>query len=262
LEDKSGKGFLMGIGCGNGILAADLAGAGLTGLTDIVGAWMPLIVEPHDPAKLVNGLGQRYEFDFLLFKYFATVGPLFAPLEAVFSLLHEVEIHPEGIERIHVEGYRRTLMFHRDGPPLTPEGARANLAYCLATALVTRDRASLIREAFTPQALRDPMRLQLAARVSATVNESYDLLYPREAAKSCVRISLRDGRVLEREIDRDQITRYHHPTREDLQAKFRTASSSFLDAHTANEVAELVWNLEAVSDIRALTAVIQRAVAS
>jgi 2-methylcitrate dehydratase PrpD len=245
-DGGSGKGFILGLACLNGILSGDLALEGITGADDIEAAWLPLINPHADLLRLSDGLGSRYELDFVLYKYFATPGPLFASLEAVFALLErDGAIDPADIASIHIAGYRRTREFHRDAPPPNAEAARADVGYCVARAFVSADPNDFLESAFTDEAIHDPLTLDLASRLTVDIDPHFDSLYPREAAWARLTVALRDGSAREIEVDRDALKRYHYPERTETAAKFRAVATLDLGSEGADEVVDAVWNLEA-----------------
>jgi 2-methylcitrate dehydratase PrpD len=252
LEGASGKGMVMGVGAGSGLLAAELACDGLTGLEDILGGWFPLMVEAFDENRLIEGLGSRWEFNHVLYKDFATAGPLFAPLEAALALVEEHGVlDPKSIGGIDLDCYHRTLVFSTPDAPKTGEAARSNLGYCLAVALLTGRRGLFLEEAFTPEWYTRAEILAVAQMVRPRVNQEYDDLYPEHAAKAALRVTLKDGSVLHREADRDAIDRYHVPTREHLGSKFQQAWR-LLDTEEkeadVEAVVDAVWELEHFDD--------------
>lgn len=252
-EGCTAKGVFMGVGCASGLLAADLATVGITGLQDLAGSWMPVVVPAFDTSKLCAGLPGRYEVEDVLFKHFATVGPLFAPLEATFELLRSSPAFEiEEVSKIEVEGYRRTLFNANPDPPRTAEAARANLGYCVSVALVRRDRRALLGDAFERASLDDPRIRATALKVNARLNERYASLHPHKAEMALVRVTLNDGRSFEQEVDLRKMAKYHFPTRADIGEKFLAVVGPILGLPRASDIVDRVWSLEDLEDIRAL----------
>jgi 2-methylcitrate dehydratase PrpD len=264
-EGRSGKGMLMGAAAGSGVMSADLAAAGIQGPEDIVGAWVPLIVGASNPKRLTNGLGSDWELQRFTFKAFPLVGTLFAPLEAAFNLLEQApSLDVDAIESVHVGGYQRTLGFYSPDLPATSEGARSNLSFCVAAALVSGDRRFFYEEAFEPHSLGDPAIRSLAQTVSASILKEFDDLYPDQAAKARITVTLRDGTTLQADGAAITTDRYRHPSQEQLTSKLRDVWQ-LIDAPNAgraDELAELVWNVEALTDIRELTGSLEASLAA
>ncbi|MGH7862119.1 MAG: hypothetical protein ACREOS_07725, partial [Candidatus Dormibacteraceae bacterium] len=150
---------------------------------------------------------------------------------------------------ILVHGFGRTLLFAPRDPPATVEAARSHLGFCLATALIRRDRLAFFTDAFDPSSLADPTILRLARRVQALLDPQYDAEYPAQSAKARVEIRLTSGEVLTAEADRAAIGRYHHPTRSDIAEKFAATTGQSLDPLSAENFLEDVWHLEQTDDI-------------
>jgi 2-methylcitrate dehydratase PrpD len=243
-EGGSAKGFAFGIGCMSGVASGSLAARGVSGLVDIVGGWATLLADARDIRLLSRGLGSRFEMLDVLYKWFATVGPLFAPLEAVFAITAELgKLDPRQIESIDVRGYRRTVEFLRSSPAATPEEARSDLGYCLAQAIVANSRGSLLEAAFEPEALNDPVCRDLASRVHAEEEATYQAEYPLRSATADVTIQFRDGSTVTKKVDRDQISRYHFPTRREVAEKFAAVAQPTLDEEGALAAADAFWGL-------------------
>ena len=247
-DGVTGRALFMGVGSANGILAADLAAKGVAGLADITGDWMPVIVPAFDTTWITRGLGTNYEMTDVLFKQYGIVGTIFPPLEAMFALLEEHSFRPDDIEEITVEGYRRTVWMERPVPASTPEGAKSHLGYALATAIVFRDRGLLLHE-LSAEVLVNETVVGLAKKIHAVLNADYQLLYPIKGDKSLVRVRLKDGRCLEKEVDLRLIGRYYAPTRNDVEAKFERVCAGILDPARVHEIAKLVWNIDSVDDV-------------
>lgn len=254
-EGGSGKGMVLGIGCMNGVLAARLAHAGGTGSPDVLRGWLPLFGDVYDTARLSDGLGTTYEVGFVLYKYFATTGPIFASIEAVFALLDRYGPIPvQDITGIRIEGYRRTKEFHRAVPPVNPEAARSDTGYCVARALVSGDPSDFVEAAFTENAITDPTTLQLAGLVKVDVDPHYDSLYPKKAAYARLTVTLANGGARSVEVDRDAIPRYHNPQRSDTETKFRAAAAPALGDDKTRAAATAVWTLDSADTVHTLTA--------
>lgn len=250
----SGKGMVLGVGCMNGVLAGQLAHAGCTGSSNVLSDWLPLFGDVYDTARLSDGLGTTYEVGFVLYKYFATTGPIFAAIEAVLALLNrDGPIPVDGITGIRIEGYRRTKEFHRLTPPANPEAARSDTGYCVARAFVSGDPSDFVETAFTEAAITDPTTLRLAGMVTVDIDPHYDSLYPKKAAFARLTVTLADGSNRTIEVDRDAITRYHYPKRSETEAKFRAAANPSLGAERAAAVAAAVWELDTATTLATLT---------
>jgi 2-methylcitrate dehydratase PrpD len=258
-EGSSGKGAFLGIGAANGVLAADLVDAGLEGIRDVFTNWMGQTIPTFDPVRMTYGLGDTWEMTFVLYKHFATIGPIFAPLEAVFAILEdEPDLSTDRIENIHVAGYGRTITIPQYDRPSSEEGARHNLPYCVAEALVRKRRDVFYLDAFTPEEFGNPATWELAQKLTTEIDPDYDALYPHKGAPARVRITLTDGRILEKVADRHTISRYHYPTWNELTTKFAGATRGRLPEDAASEIAEAIQDIERFDDVRDFVSLLSR----
>lgn len=255
------KWLVGGHACATGLLAAEMASRGTRGTRESVNLWLPVISEQNYPERLTEGIAEDGRFtqwellSGVLTKYYATVGPIAAPLDATFQLIHEHNIRAGDIEEIHADCTRRTAIFN-DPHPQSDHTARASLPYCLAVAVCTRDPAQLLGPAYQPRRLGDPQLRDMAKRVRITRNDDYESQYP--ARSLCrVTIRLRSGASHSVEIDRSEIMRYLKPTDADIEGKFRLIATPVLGARKTGRVVELVGGLERLDDIRELMEALQ-----
>jgi 2-methylcitrate dehydratase PrpD len=247
------KGALMGIACQAGIRASELAHAGLPGMDDFIGSWFPLWRTTFDPRRFTEDLGTRYAMTSLRYKFYATAGTIHPSLEATFAILEEEpRFEAEDVADVLVDGFGHLVNEEMAwGVPRSPEAARFNLAYCVAEAIVTRDRGAFLYDAFTPEHFQEPQRVALLAKVRRQLDPEFDALYPARA-KSRVTITLRDGRVFQRVVDRADIVRQYQPTRDQVAEKFAAAAEGLLPASSVRGVIDAVWSLDEQDDLTRL----------
>ena len=255
-QGGSVKWLVGGHACATGLLAAEMAARGTKGNPDAVRIWLPVISERNHPERLTEGISGEGHFEQwellsgVVTKYYATVGPIAAAIEATFRLIAQHDIDPERVVEVHAECSRRTAIFNEPHPQ-TDHAARASLPHCLAVALLTRNPAQLLGPAYRPEALHDARTRSLAAKIRVTENPEYERQYP---ARSLVRITIRlaGGAVHSLEVDRSEIGRYLDPTDEDIEDKFRMIATPALGAAKAESVIGMVRRLETLPDVRGL----------
>jgi 2-methylcitrate dehydratase PrpD len=260
-QGGSVKWMIGGHACATGLLAAEMASRGIKGLRDIAGGWLDVISDENHPERLTEGIAVDGTFEKwellsgIVTKYYATVGPLAAPLEAAFRLIREHDIHADDIEEIHVDCMRRTAIFNNPHPQ-TDHTARASLPYCLAVAVCTRDPGQLLGPAYRPEALRDEKVWAVSEKVRITENETYERLYPvRSLARVTMR--LRSGVAHSLEIDRSEISRYLTPTDADIEEKFRLITTPVLGKSRTDKAVALVRKMETLPDVGDLIAALR-----
>jgi 2-methylcitrate dehydratase PrpD len=260
-QGGSVKWLVGGHACATGLFAADMAARGAQGNPDALDIWLPVIAETHHRERLTEGIGGNGDYtqweitSGVVTKYYGTVGPLAAPLEALFRLIAQHHIRGEDVQSVHVDCPRRTALFNKPHPRTDPT-ARASLPYCMAVALHTGNARELLGPAYRPQRLHDAQIAALADRVHITENEDYERQYP---ARSLARVTVRlhSGAQHSLETDRSEIKRYLTPGDADIEEKFRLIATPVLGEAKTDTVVALAWRLETLPDLGALLAALK-----
>jgi 2-methylcitrate dehydratase PrpD len=255
-EGESVKWLIGGQACAAGLLAAEMAARGTTGMRDIVAGWLPVISEKFVVERLTEGInadGSFSQWEILsgiLTKFYATVGPLTASLDATFVLIEKHDIRMADIVEIVADVPTRTAVFNTVHPE-NEIAARASLPFCVAVAVKTRDPSQLLGPAFRAETLKDPEVRALASKVRITVNEDYESQYP---ARSLAHITfkMKDGSQFSMEDDRNAHSRYLKPSDADIEDKFRRISTQVLGKTKTDRVISLVDKLDKLPDVREL----------
>jgi 2-methylcitrate dehydratase PrpD len=233
-----------------------MAARGTYGHNDAVKIFLPVVSEQNNPERLTEGIAADGAFtqweltSGVLTKYYATVGPIAAPLDAVFALIRQHDIKAGDIEEIHADCTRRTAIFNNPKPD-TDHTARASLPYCIAVAACTRDPALLLGPAYQPSMLANAEFQAMARRVRITANEDYERQYP--ARSLCrITITLRGGAQYSLEVDRTANPRYLKPSDADIESKFRLIAEPVLGKVGADRVVALVSRIDTLPDVREL----------
>jgi 2-methylcitrate dehydratase PrpD len=220
-----------------------------------------LFADEYHPELLNEGIAPDGTFTHwellsgILTKYYATVGPLTAALDAVFDLVREHDIKPDDIVEIHADCMKRTAVFNTRHPA-NEVSARGSLPYCLAAAVCTRDPGQLLGPAFRPEMLADKAIRAVEDKVRITENEEYERQYP-EHSRARVTFHLRNGKSHTQEEDRSARGRYLRPTDEDIEGKFRLIAGPTLGQAKTDRVIALVRKLETLPDVRELIAALR-----
>ena len=262
-QGGSVKWLVGGHACATGLFAADMAARGAQGNPDALNIWLPVIAEKNHPERLTEGIsndGTYMQWELLsgvVTKYYGTVGPFAAPLEALFRLIAEHKIHGADVEEVHVDCPRRTAIFNQPHPQ-SDHTARACLPYCIAVALHTGDAGQLLGPAYKPERLRDPQVWALAERVHITQNDAYEAQYPAHSLAR-VTVTMHSGASHSLEVDRSEIKRYLTPSNADIEEKFRLIATPVLGQQKTDTVVSLVWELEKLTDVSELMRALQPA---
>jgi 2-methylcitrate dehydratase PrpD len=186
-----------GVAGANGWLAADLTGAGITPLPDMLTETFGRISGAGlDAALALDGLGERFEVSRNYFKRYACCRYNHPAVEALEALLAEAPIAVARIASIRVAtSAMGATMADRD--PVGALGAKFSIPYAVAARLVLGECGV---EAFREPALSDPRVRALAGRVEVVEDPALTALTPR-ARPARVEVRLADGRVLARQVD-------------------------------------------------------------
>ncbi|MFC7157428.1 MmgE/PrpD family protein [Halomarina halobia] len=205
----------------SGIVAADQAGAGFTGLSEGIARHLDAATDDGvDPAALSEGLGTDWELAEGYFKRHAACRFTHPALDAVAALDDAGSVPPPArIERVEVETYpaAAALAATRPGNALQ---AKFSVPFAVATALVTGGTG---KEAFEESALTDET-LALAERVSVRVADDIAERVP-DARGARVRIRDRAGTTVSRTVEEARGGERDPFTEAELREKFEALAA-------------------------------------
>jgi len=240
----------IGWGAMNGIVAAELAARGFSGIPSLFGL--------TDYQNWVADIGEHYIVaDGLARKRYACCAWDHAAILAADRLMGTYGFGASDIARIRVETFHETLRLGVELPTTTEE-AQFSLAWPLASYIVDGEIGpdQILEQAFEREDIRS-----LAQRIEVVETEELNRLYrlasegdPRGKYASKVVIELRDGRTLQTDYVEGEIN-YPQGTwdEESLEAKFRWLANYVLDEDRIDTLVALIRGLETVSDVRQLT---------
>jgi 2-methylcitrate dehydratase len=241
-----------------GILGALMAGAGLTGPTDIIdggGAFERVVAGGIDTARLLAPLG-GYKMMEVNTKWFNTVRTAQTAVTSMLSLLEQHRLDWRDVEAVtlflptkeHVghDGIWNSIARLR---PQNRDSANHSLVYSLAVAMVDRE---LGPEQYTEAKLRDPKVLSVVDRITLQSDATLDQYWP-EAAVSRVALLTKNGQSC------GATTLYppgHHKNPVDdalMQQKFIKLTSPVLGNEKQAAIIRAVQQLEDLESVNELT---------
>jgi 2-methylcitrate dehydratase PrpD len=246
----------IGWGAMTGVVSAQLAARGFTGIPSILGfekyqEWVSDIGRDY---LMVDGVAWKGQG-------FACCSWAHAPIIGAAALVKEHAIDLEDIAEIHVVGFHETVRLGTRLPTTTEE-AQFNVAWPVAAMLVDGE----VGPAQTlEKRLDDPQIRNLARTVTIEESEElnelcrlYELGDPRGRFAGIVRIRLNDGR----EFDSGMVEsgEQHPPVGWDeavMEEKFRWLAQYVLDDDQIDPLLDMLWHFDGVSDVRELTASLQ-----
>ncbi len=247
------KPFHAGRAAESGLVAADLARRGFTAATNILEAkrgFFNATARGYDPSKLMGRLGKPYFFvaPGISIKPYPS-GSLSHPAQdVILDLVKKHDLKPDQIERIEV-GTNSDIpnaLIHSE--PSTALQGKFSIPFCMAIAVLER-KAGIAQ--FVDRKVRDPKTVELMKRVKLYVDEEMERL-GMDRARSIVKVTLRDGRVLTGRSDAARGMPEKPLGKEGLEEKFFDCATLVMKKAQARKAADLIWGLDRVANIRAL----------
>ena len=164
-----------------GLLSTRLALEGITGAHDFLegrAGFYPVYYRgmAYDITRLLDGIGERYEFLNIATKPYPCCGFLMAPIENVIGIIRNNTLNPRDIARVEVHVNQR--MYNTVCDPLetryrpkTIADAMFSLPYVVGTAML---RGDVFLEDFTADKIIDPERLKFVDKVEILVDDGIE----------------------------------------------------------------------------------------
>lgn len=250
-SDSMSKPLHAGRAAEGGLLAAQLAAAGVTGSLDVVDGEAGMgraMSDGPDWAAATQTLGTTFHVNSMTFKNHACCGHTFAPIDGALALQRRMGVTPQQIARIRIATYGPALDVAGNPAPATAAEARFSLPYVVATALV---HGSVRLAAFQPLRLADPVTRSLMERITLEIDPELDQRFPGQRAARVV-IETRDGRREEffqptRKGDPE------HPLSDDeLGEKFMELAAPVVGSNGARSLLKRLWEIDSATSIAEL----------
>jgi 2-methylcitrate dehydratase PrpD len=189
-----------------GIMAAGLAGAGVTGAPYVLegsalNGGFAKITTAADPtlSRITEGLGKTYSVMDIYFKPYTACRHTHGAAQAALKLAAGEPIDPAQVEHITVHTYGIAELAVGKGVDTTSSfvSAQFSIPYVVAACLMD---GKLGPRQLTEKRIADPAVLDLAARVAVKTDEDLNKIYP-EKTSSRVEILFKDGRSLSQQVD-------------------------------------------------------------
>ena len=239
----------IGWGAMNGIISAQLAQRGFTGVPSILGF--------EEYRNWVADIGQHYIMvDGVIFKEYACCAWTHPVLDAVRSLLRQHDFGVSEIAHIHVEGFHETVRLGTKLPSTTEE-AQFNLAWPLAVFILDGEIGpdQILEHRFDDERVR-----ALVGKIELVESDELNELHRRAVVgdpggkyAAIVTITLKDGRQFASGIV-DGGIRYPQGWDESrVEEKFRWLVGHVLEEARIESLVDMVRHFEDLDDVHALT---------
>ncbi len=237
-----------------GLIAATLARAGYQGAADAIeGTWgfLHAYAPAADAARVVEGLGQRWETMKIAVKPFPSCRYSHAPLDGILALAREHGIRAEEVEEVAVGVSEPGWKIIGDPEPAkqSPKSVvdgQFSMAFCAAVAL----RSGGLAWDDYARHLGDPATLALCKKVRTRVDPQAQADFPAEMSAS-VRIKTARG-VFETYVRVPKGEPANFLTADELRAKFDGLAAPYLSAQRRDEIAAALLALDEARDIGAV----------
>jgi len=239
----------IGWGAMNGVISAQLAQRGFTGIPSILG-----FERYYD---WVADIGQHYIMtDGVIFKEYACCAWDHPALDAARGLLRQHDFGVSDIAHIRVEGFHETVRLGTKLPTTTEE-AQFNLAWPLAVFLLDGEIGpdQILEHRFDDEQVRALAR-KIELVESGELNELHRRAVRGEPGgkyAAAVTITLEDGRQFASGIVDGGISYPQGWDESRVEEKFRWLAVRVLDDSRTEKLVDLVWHFEDVADVRELT---------
>ncbi|GKS84752.1 MmgE/PrpD family protein [Acidovorax sp. SUPP1855] len=251
--DSMSKPLHAGRAAEAGLLAAQLAGQGVTGSLDVLDGEAGLgraMSDGPDWSHAGDTLGRDFHITRLTFKNHIGCGHTFAAIDGALALRAARGLQPGDIRHVQVATYGPALDIACYENPQTENEARFSLRFVVATALV---HGSVRLAAYTPERLADPALRAMVGRIGAVVDPEIDAAFPgRRSAR--VDIETHDGRRLAW-LQPDRKGDPELPlSDEELEGKFLELAAPVVGAERARRLLGNLWALDRATDLHGLAA--------
>jgi len=243
-----------------GIMAAGLAGTGITGApyilegSELKGGFTQITVrgEPN-LERITKDLGEHYTVMDMYFKPYSACRHTHGSIQATLELMEERKIHPEEVTGVEVSTYAIGAL--AVGKGVTGErtfvAAQFSIPYVVAACLLDGE---LGPRQLTEKRISDPRLLELAGKVNVQMDETLNQAYP-EKTSSRVEIVLKEGEKLMKQVDIPKGDPRDPMEEGDISDKLKRFAGD-RDAGKTERIIDLVLHIEDIDSVKELVEMI------
>jgi len=234
-----------------GVFAALLAERGYTGPEHVIDGKEGLVrcLGPEWKLEvLTEGLGRSWRITRCGMKAFPTEALTHTPISAALDLVHEHDLRPAHIAKVHIRSLARAADILADPSkydPRSKETADHSLPYVIAAAVV--DRQVTPRQ-FTDSKIADPAIRAMLHKVEVVADPEIEKVFPA-LQRVIVTISTTDGREFVRALDYPKGDPRNPLSDREIEEKFDALAGSVLSPAARRKVKAAVWGLESLASV-------------
>jgi 2-methylcitrate dehydratase len=239
------KGCAFANAARNGVFAALLAAEGMTGPAPIFEGdlgIMKLLTGPFELAPLGGG-SQPFMISATYIKFWPAEYHSQSAIDAALQLRPEIG-DMNTIKSIDIHTFNAAVDIIGKDPekwrPQTRETADHSLPYCTAVALMDGE---VTDAQFEPSRFRDPVLLDLVAKIQLHRDAELNARYPR-GIPNRLTVTLTDGRRLVKEVEFPRGHAHNPMTDAEVEAKFRSRIEPRYGKERTNRILAACWDLE------------------
>lgn len=234
-----------------GVTSALLVQSGWTGVDDIFSGkdnFFQAYNPKADPTGLLDKLGTRYEVARTNIKKWPVGSPIQAALDALELLRKQKPFEAGEVKQVDVRlaTDEAAIVNNREIPDIC-------LQHLMAVALLNKTVS--FASAHDPSRMKDAAVLHERAKVNLIPDAELERLMPLRVA--IVEVALADGTQLRQRVDNVRGTPENPMTRDEVLAKARDLITPVLGAEKCSALLLKIFDLENISDIRALRPLLQ-----
>ena len=229
------KSFHPGRAAQNGMVSALMAQQGYTAAENAIegfDGWGQAMSTRHNWAEVTEGLGQRYELALNTYKPFACGIVAHPSIDAAIQLRDAHELKAGDIQSVALKVHPLVLNLMGKLEPHTGLEGKFSVVHAVAVALVTGRGGE---QAFTDQAVNDPVVVAVRKMVTATVDPAI------KADQVDMTITLKDGRTLHQFIEHAVGSQDHPMSDAQLEDKFTGLAEGILPSGQTRRLLDLCW---------------------
>ena len=254
------KPFHAGRACESGVVAADFARLGFTATPVILEAGRGFFKAAgggYDPGAIVGKLGKPWTFAFpgVSIKPHPSGSLTHPAMGLMLDLIAKHDIKPEQVKRVAVGVNRQNVNALIHNRPTTELQAKFSMQFCMAILLLRR-KAGLAE--FADEVVNRPDVKAMIEKVDYAVHPEAEAA-GYEKMTTIIDIDLVDGRTISGRADFGKGSPANPMTDDELANKFRECAAwGRLPKASADQVVDLVFNLERLKNVNQLTQLLQR----